>query len=160
MLATGVVGGGVLARVTSRWREWTRRRAAVDELERCSTDLEFIAHDVGMSPAELRIVAAKRPDAADLLYQRLAALGIELQQLTRKNPEVLRDLERVCTVCGSKRRCLHDLSAAPRYPGWRDYCHNVPTLDALRGGEDHIGDEERRADAPCPALYHCFPGQY
>ena len=45
----------------------------------------------------------------------------------------LRDLERVCTLCGSKRRCERDLVRNAGSANWRDYCLNVATLDALQG---------------------------
>jgi hypothetical protein len=162
MLTSGASGSSnVLARVAAWWREWVRTRAAWDELERCGADLEFIAHDVGLSPAELTVIAAKRPDAADLLHQRLAALGMDHKRLAQTHPETLRDLEKVCTLCGDKRRCLRDLAPDRNPPGWRDYCTNVPTLDALRGeGDPAERMAEDGADAPCPALYRCFPRQY
>jgi hypothetical protein len=155
-------GNSILARTAAWWREWSRRRSAADELETCGADVEFIARDVGLSPTELRVIAAKRPDATNLLHERLAVLGVDLDRLSRSSPEVLRDLERVCTVCDSKRRCVHDLTNAPEHPRWRDYCHNVPTLDALREtvAEDDGEDRVTGHDASLSALCHCVPGQY
>jgi hypothetical protein len=43
----------------------------------------------------------------------------------------MRDLQRVCTVCGSKRRCEHELTNNPSYPAWQKYCLNATTLLAL-----------------------------
>jgi hypothetical protein len=56
------------------------------------------------------------------------------------DPMVVRDLERVCTVCGSKRRCDRDLAHHPDDPVWRTYCPNVQTLEALE-------TESKRGDA-------------
>ena len=52
-------------------------------------------------------------------------------QLARGEPQVLRDLERVCTLCGKKRKCEHDLMIHPSHPAWTQYCPNAPTLSAL-----------------------------
>jgi hypothetical protein len=49
----------------------------------------------------------------------------------RADPLIMRDLERVCTLCGSKRRCERDLAAHPDDEVWRTYCPNAPTLEAL-----------------------------
>jgi hypothetical protein len=76
-------------------------------------------------------MAAKPPDAADQQTQRLAALDIDRAALLRSNPRVARDLERVCSLCGQKRRCERDLASHPNDPVWRTYCPNTQTLDAL-----------------------------
>jgi len=153
---------GLFARLAAWWRERRRSRELVGELDQDGVDAEQIARDVGISPADLRVIAARRPDAADLLRPRLVALGISPEFLARGSPEVLRDLERVCSLCGSKRRCRHDLAEHPTDPGWRAYCPNVQTIDAIRqqAGAAKRVDEDDQADCPCPALYHCFPGQY
>jgi hypothetical protein len=66
--------------------------------------------DVGMSSSDLYAMAAKPPDAADQHKQPLAALDIDRAALMRRHPRVARDLERVCSLCGQKRRCERDLA--------------------------------------------------
>jgi hypothetical protein len=34
-------------------------------------------------------------------------------------------------VCGSKRKCEHDLTIHPSHPAGTEYCPNAPTLSAL-----------------------------
>ena len=97
----------------------------------CGAELARIARDVGISPAELYTIAAKRPDAAEPLKLRLEALHLDRAALARDEPLVMRDLERVCSVCGSKRRCERDLARFPDETAWRAYCPNAMTLDAL-----------------------------
>jgi len=121
-------GNGWLARLAGWWRGG---RSTLDELDRCGENSEHLAHDLCISATELRTIAAKRPDSAALLKPRLAALGIDRERLVNAVPEVLRDLERVCTLCGSKRQCERDLATNPSDPRWRAYCPNVSTLDAL-----------------------------
>ena len=68
-----------------------------------------MAQDVGMDALTLRALAARGPDAADLLPGRLAGLGLDADQIGYHEPGVLRDLERVCSFCGQKQRCARDL---------------------------------------------------
>jgi hypothetical protein len=121
--------GSLLMKLAEWWRELYRSRVAVEEIDRIGAGL--IAHDVGLCPADLHNLAAKRSDATDLLCVHLAVLGIDQEELARTNPAVLRDLERVCTLCDSKRLCARDLADAPLYRRWREYCPNVLTIDAL-----------------------------
>jgi uncharacterized protein YjiS (DUF1127 family) len=121
---------GPFARLVQRWRNWNRRRRNIAELD------WRIAHDLAVSPTELRVLAGKWPD--DLLNRRLEQLDLDRAHL---EPQVLRDLERVCTLCGSKRRCRHELAGNPYDSRWIQYCPNATTLSAL------IAD---RFDAPKP----------
>jgi uncharacterized protein YjiS (DUF1127 family) len=120
--------------VTAWWRNWRAARESLDELNGCGGELARIARDVGVAPAELYTIAAKRPDSADPLKRRLEALHFDPPALRRGDPLVMRDLERVCSVCGSKRRCQRDIARFPDDAAWRDYCPNAMTLDALAAG--------------------------
>lgn len=123
---------GALSVVTGWWRNWKSRRAAIDELNRCSADeTVHIARDVGVNSSELRMLAGQSPDSADLLSQRLAALQLTENEVVRSEPGVLRDLQRVCTVCDEKQRCGHEIDRDPSDPAWRGYCPNAETLGAL-----------------------------
>ena len=111
-----------------RWfRAWSHRRARLAELDGCGpAEMEHMARDLGMSRGELSVLAGKWPDSADLLSRRL-----EQVDLARVEPQVLRDFERVCTLCGSKRKCEYDLTVHPTNPAWTKYCPNAPTISAL-----------------------------
>jgi hypothetical protein len=102
------------------------------DLDRCGpAEVERIARDVGVSGADLAILAGKWPDAGDLLYWRMNEIKFDPKEVTQVHPQVMRDLQRVCTVCGSKRRCVHDLAKNPSDPAWQKYCPNATTLSAL-----------------------------
>ena len=92
-------------------------------------EAEHIARDLNVSGAELRVLASKWPD--DLLSQRLAQLNLDAAEIVHTEPQVVRDLQRVCTVCGSKRKCNHDLANHPSDSAWVKYCPNATTLGAL-----------------------------
>jgi hypothetical protein len=113
------------------WRGWKHKRQAVAELDCCGSEAEDIARDLGVAPGELRVLAAKRPDAASLLYQRLDSLKLDARRIAESEGATLHDLQRLCTACGSKARCVRDLAEHPSDPAWHSYCPNAGTLDAL-----------------------------
>ncbi len=122
------------------WRNWKITRASLQQLDRCGADeVERIAHDVGVSVPQLRALAGKWPDAAEPLNRRLAALALDPADIRRSEPQVMPDLQRVCTLCTRGRECEHDLAENPTDPVWREYCPNVMTLDALRAERERAG---------------------
>ncbi len=103
-----------------------------DAFGRCSPDeVKQIAKELGMSPAELRRVARKGPDAADLLQKMLVALNVDPEVLTKSNPAVMRDLQRLCISCSRKSRCQHELAVGTAAEHFHEFCPNAFTLDAL-----------------------------
>jgi hypothetical protein len=119
-------------RLAHWWRSWNGSRRAMADLNACgSAEMERIARDVGVSGTDLSILAGKWPDAADLLYRRMHEIKLDRVEITQADPQVMRDLQRVCTVCGSKRRCEHALAKNPSDPDWQKYCPNATTLLAL-----------------------------
>ena len=123
---------GLVRRLAHWWRSWNGRRRAVADLDSCgSSEMERIARDVGVSGADLSILAGKWPHAADLLYWRMNEIKLDRMEITHADAQVMRDLQRVCMVCGSKRRCEHELANNPSDPAWQKYCPNATTLLAL-----------------------------
>ena len=119
-------------RLAHWWQRWNGRRRAMADLNSCgSAEMERIARDVGVGGADLSILAGKWPDAADLLYWRMNEIKLDRMEITHADPQVMRDLQRVCTICGSKRRCEHQLANNPSDPAWQKYCPNATTLLAL-----------------------------
>jgi hypothetical protein len=136
---TGNAPASLLARLADWWRTLRQEHADLERLRAGGNGIEAVARDVGLSVSELCDVARKGRGASDLLRRRLSALGINAKRLTRAQPAVIRDLEKVCSLCGSKHRCAHDLANEPADPRWRKYCPNAQTIDALEDArEDHI----------------------
>lgn len=90
-----------------------------------------IAADIGVPSTELRALAAKGPNAAILLEKLLSKLCVDPAQLAKTSPAVMRDLQRLCVVCGQKERCQHELKEGTAAEHYREYCPNAFTLDAL-----------------------------
>ncbi len=119
-------------RLGELWKQWRDRRAVLDALAQCGrAEIDRMARDVGIRGADLCVLAGKWPESATLLARRITALGFDGVELGRTQPQVVRDLQRVCSICMNKRACEHDLDRTPSSPAWRDYCANADTFAAV-----------------------------
>jgi hypothetical protein len=122
----------VLAEMARSLIAWLDQHAPLNGLGRCDPDeIEHIARDIGILPRELRILATKRGDAAELLYDRMGILGLDAETLAHNEPGVLRDLQHHCSMCERRKRCVLDLRDRPRDAAWQEYCPNALTLCGL-----------------------------
>jgi hypothetical protein len=117
--------GDLLARV----RDWWRRQEELNALG--NKEIGRVAADLGISTNALRDLIAHGPEAADLLYERMRALGISRADVNKAAQGVMSDLERTCTCCNKEGVCAKDLEERPNDPVWKSYCSNAFTLDAL-----------------------------
>ena len=113
----------------ARLRDWWRHYNELGNLPR--DELERMAADFGMTGRELEELAAKGPHAADLLYQRMTALGLSQSNVERIAHGLMRDLVKDCACCGDKAECKKDLAARPSDPAWKDYCPNAISLESI-----------------------------
>ncbi len=107
--------------VISRWRE-------VRRLD--SQDIEAIAYDLNISPAELVALMSTSSDSLEQLRERLTYAGLSEESLAASHRDELRDLRRVCSQCSSKARCARDLRHK-RIATPSKYCPNELTLQSL-----------------------------
>jgi Family of unknown function (DUF6455) len=106
-----------------------RKRAAVNELADIDApEVGRIARDLGISSADLRLLASRDKTAAALLYRRMETLRVDPTGL---DPAVMRDLQRCCSNCDSKQLCAHELEDKPKGATWPSYCPNEQTIVAL-----------------------------
>jgi hypothetical protein len=94
-------------------------------------EVERVAADLGMTVSDLYALARRGPEAALLLERRMAALDLDRDEILQSEPGVFRDLQRVCTLCRSKKQCSRDMASNPDSAVWKDYCPNAGTLLAL-----------------------------
>ena len=112
--------------------DWLTHRRDLSEVRRMdTTEFDRIAGDLRVSPGELDTLVRRGPHAADELPRLLKALGINEADLARTEPLVLRDMERVCAMCASKKQCDRDLAAGTSAEHYEGYCLNAPTIDSL-----------------------------
>jgi hypothetical protein len=114
--------------LTKWWRDWTEANSFRDYPDR---EVEQMAKDAGLSPAELRRLVKQGPVTVDLLPRRMAALDLDRKEVSETAPATFQDMERVCSFCESRRRCARDLRRNPADPVWKDYCPNAQVFEAL-----------------------------
>ena len=108
---------------------WLNHRRELNELRQLDRmEFERIAGDLQLSTHDLEELVERGPHAADELKGLLKALGVDEATLASTHPIVLRDMERVCTLCQHKRDCDHDLEAGTCAERYRSYCPNAATL--------------------------------
>jgi hypothetical protein len=114
-------------------RQWCRRLARPQSpLAGCAVEgVDRMAHDIGVSGAELYELASHGSKSADLLNRRMEVLDLNENEVAQAERATLQDLQRVCSLCDCKKRCARDLARNPDDPIWKDYCSNAQTLTAL-----------------------------
>lgn len=112
--------------------DWLKHRRELSEIRQMDTaDFDRIASDLRVTPGDLDTLVRQGPHAADELPKLLTVLGIDEEALSRTQPLVLRDMERVCALCAHKRECDRDLAAGTSAEHYEGYCLNAPTIDSL-----------------------------
>ena len=110
----------VLGRLARKWRDWSRRRRTMMALDCCgAAETTRMAHDIGVSETDFRALAGKWPGSSDLLSQRMQQINLDASEIARVEPDVTRDLQRVCNLCAGQKRCRHDLASDPSVAAWR-----------------------------------------
>lgn len=128
--------GTAEAGVFSRLRAWWRRRTELDTM--APQEIARIAGDVGVAPSDLKDLVARGPHAADLLHERMRALGLSREHVQDVAYTLMRDLERTCTYCNKKRVCERDLAERPSDPVWESYCPNAFGLTYAKAAKGHF----------------------
>jgi hypothetical protein len=119
-----------VASFITRLQEWWRYHNELGNLPR--EELEHMAGELGMTGRDLEDLAGKGPHAADLVYQRMGALGLSRSDVERIGHGLMGDLEKTCACCNEKSQCKKDLAAArPGNVAWKDYCPNAISLESI-----------------------------
>ena len=115
-----------VARVLARYHEFKR-------LIRAASETRDGQNNFRPSDAEILSIPRYCYDAS-LLFRRMTLLQIDRDELARDEPLLLRELQGLCTLCGSKADCVRDLDRECKTgepQDWREYCPNAATLNAL-----------------------------
>ena len=121
--------------VISTFADWLKHRRAMREIRGLDRgEFDRIANDLRVSPIDLEDLVRQGPHSADELPKMLKELGISESDLAKTQAMLLRDMERVCSLCGHKRQCDYDLMAGTAPEHFADYCPNAPTIAQLRKG--------------------------
>jgi len=122
----------VVEAVIDRFAGWLKHRREIAESCNCnSEEYARIAHDLNLSTAELSALVRRGAHAGDELPKMMEALRIDMDAIRRVEPMVVRDMERVCSLCERKRRCAHELAAGQASEKYAEFCPNADALTAL-----------------------------
>lgn len=124
-----------VTKVIDLFGNWLKQRRELNELADLAADpgeLEQVARDLNVTPADLEMLVRQSSQSANELSYTLAALGIDERALSRAEPALLRDMERVCSFCAHKRRCHQELATGTAATNYVEYCENADTIDTLR----------------------------
>ena len=127
----------LLARLREWWRNYNEQKGLNGR------ELERIAADFGMSTrdfkklVDFKEIVTRGPHAADLLYQRMTALGVTRSDVERISQGWMWKLEENCKFCDEKGSCEKDLANRSDDPSWQDYCPNAKRLESVRRRKRH-----------------------
>jgi len=122
-----------VTKIIDLFGDWLKQRRELSELVGLTADpgeLERVARDLNVTPADLERLVRQRSQGANELSYTLTALGIDEAALLRAQPALLRDMERVCSFCTYKRRCHEELAAGTAATNYAEYCANADAIDA------------------------------
>jgi hypothetical protein len=128
-MEAAMTGQDAVGALLGRLRDWWRRQEELSALG--NKEIGRVADDLRLSTDTLRDLVARGPDAANLLYERMQALGVSKRDVDRAAQGVMRDLQRTCACCNEKGVCEKDLAERPDDPVWKSYCPNAVTLESL-----------------------------
>jgi len=115
-----------------KFAAWLKYRRDLSEIRRMNrADFDLIAHDLRLSPGDLDRLVAAGQHSADEMPKTLKALGIDVAAIARAEPLLVRDMQRVCSLCHDKAHCHRELADGTAAQHYKDYCPNAPTIDAL-----------------------------
>ncbi|WP_439395740.1 hypothetical protein ACRQ5Q_01730 [Bradyrhizobium sp. PMVTL-01] len=111
---------------------WLKHRREMNEMRQLDhADFDRIAADLRIAPDDLEELVRNGKHAADELPKMLEQLGISAEGLARAQPLLLRDMERVCSLCNHKGECDRDLAGGTAAENYHGYCGNAATLESL-----------------------------
>lgn len=122
----------VLELLVTRWRDYQSSRAALSELmDLDPQEISRMANEYGLSSGDLQDLVAEGPHAADLMDRMLRARGLDPNDIRHDLPGVVADMAVLCSRCGVKGRCEHELDAGTAARNADDFCPNAMTMRAL-----------------------------
>lgn len=121
----------MMSRAVSWAKTLSARFGRLNELRNLDPDeVSRIAGESGVSVPDLLKLARGNGRSQDLLNRRLVEMVLSEKVLRDRHPREFNDLNRVCAMCTSTRRCANDFRR--QKPGRSEYCPNTYTLEVLR----------------------------
>jgi len=118
----------------------SRRLASSRELDALTpAEVSSIARDLKVSKSSLRELAAQEREP-HLLVRMLGSLH---KKMPSSGDVLTRDMQAVCSLCGSKGRCNRELATGTAAANYRKFCPNAFNLDLLPRKDTFASDYRR-----------------
>jgi hypothetical protein len=114
-----------------KFADWLKHRRELSEVRQLDrVQFDQIASDLRISSGDLDQLVQRGSHSADQLPQMLKSLGISEADLKRAQSFILRDMQRVCSLCHDKAHCDRELAAGTAAGHYSGYCPNASNIDA------------------------------
>jgi hypothetical protein len=94
-------------------------------------ELRGLASDLSLSEGDLAALSTTLNDNTALMEGMMRARGFDPSQVRRSFGTLMRDVERVCSLCRATGRCRRELDAGTAAAHAHEYCPNAATFDDL-----------------------------
>lgn len=113
-------------------RSFQKLRAAQELRDLPATEVSAIARDLCLTQDQLESLMSAEVGFPKPLKGMLALLKIDDRMLQQADAGLVRDMQTVCALCSSKRRCARAMRNGKALANFREYCPNSGNLDAIR----------------------------
>ena len=123
--------------VAAAFERWLSDRAAARAYETLGPeDRDALARDLGLDQDRLSRIVARGSRAGEELPRLLEAVNVDMGEIGRTDPDLLRDMQVTCSTCSVVRACRPHLDSGVARLVYQDYCPNAETISALTGAQD------------------------
>jgi hypothetical protein len=119
--------------IFARALDWLKARLERnEELDTLTgADIDFLAADIGISPAQFRDIAPMVIDHGWQMEEMMRARGLDPNRVRLILGPLFRDMEVLCTQCHSAGRCQRELKHGTAAANMHTFCVNAATIDSL-----------------------------
>ena len=112
--------------------DWYHRRKNARELADLDpAELARMAHDLNLNVADIVSLASQSEDEVSLLDRMMILHGIDIAEVRKHMPAVMRDLAVTCSRCEDRKMCSHDLTEGADAATCDTYCPNAEVMELL-----------------------------
>lgn len=113
--------------------DWIQKRRRIAELGELDPDeYHRMAHELGLTAADLDALVRRGVDGAEELPQMLRALGFDEEAINKIAPPQMMEMRHACAGCTHKRTCHANLATKTAAAHYEDYCANANEITLMR----------------------------
>jgi hypothetical protein len=113
--------------------DWLQQRRRLIELAELDPgEYRRMAHELGLTAADLDALVRRGVDGAEELPQMLRAIGFDQEAINKISPPRMIEMRHACAGCTHKRTCQANLAAKTAAAHYEDYCANANEITLMR----------------------------